>query len=112
MKRTAFGIAVVIGTYAFAAASPRIAPMGKVASSCTLGGKKLYGKVKVVDHFPDFKVKVVDHFPDLNVQLVDHFPDSCGKWQLVDHFPDFTIQYVDHFPDFEIKKVSHFPGLP
>jgi hypothetical protein len=74
MKRTAFGIAVVIGTYAFAAASPRIAPMGKVASSCTLGGKKLYGKVKVVDHFPDFTIQYVDHFPDFEIKKVSHFP--------------------------------------
>ena len=112
MKRTAFGVAVVIGTYALAAASPSAVPMGKVDKSCTLGGKKLHGKVKVVEHFPDFKVKVVEHFPDLKVKFVQHFPDSCGEWQLVEHFPDFTIKYVEHFPDFEIKKVEHFPGLP
>jgi len=112
MKRTAFGVALVIGSYAFAAASPSAVPMGKVSDSCSLDGKKLYGKVKVVEHFADFKVKVVEHFPDLNVQLVEHFPDSCGKWQLVEHFPDFTITYVEHFPDFEIKKVQHFPGKP
>lgn len=114
MKRTGFLAAVVAATCALA--SPGFGdapvPMGKVGSDCSLNGKKLYGKVKVVDHFPDFKVKRVDHFPDLKVQFVDHFPDSCGKWQVVDHFPDFTVQYVDHFPDFEIQRVSHFPGVP
>ena len=71
----------------------------------------LYGKVKIVEHFGDFKVQVVNHFPDLKVQLVEHFPDKCGQWQLVEHFPDFTVTFVDHFPDFKIKYVDHFPGL-
>lgn len=110
MTRTGFMAVVVAGTCALASAAPT--PMGKVDGSCSLNGKKLYGKVKVVDHFADFKVKRVDHFPDLKVQFVDHFPDSCGKWQVVDHFPDFTVQYVDHFPDLEIQRVSHFPGVP
>jgi hypothetical protein len=112
MKRTAFAVAVVVGTYALAAASPDAVPMGKVGDSCTLDGKKLYGKVQVVEHFADFKVKVVEHFPDLKVHFVEHFPDSCGEWQLVEHFPDFTIQYVENFPDLEIQKVEHFPGVP
>jgi hypothetical protein len=111
MKRPAFMAVVVAGMCALASADAPV-PTGKVSSDCSFGGKKLYGKVKVVDHFADFKVKRVDHFPDLKVQFVDHFPDSCGKWQIVDHFPDFTIQYVDHFPDFEIQRVSHFPGVP
>lgn len=71
---------------------------------------KIYGKIKIVTAFADYKVKVVDHFPDLRVKVVDHFPDGPGKWQLVDHFPDYTIQLVDHFPDFTIKWVDHFPG--
>ncbi len=107
-----FAAVLLAGTYALAAAGPGAAPYAKVGSDCSLGGKKLHGKVKVVEHFPDFKVKVVEHFPDLKVKFVEHFPDSCGEWQLVEHFPDFTIQYVSHFPDFEIQKVSHFPGVP
>ncbi|MGB3975488.1 MAG: hypothetical protein WBM02_09160 [bacterium] len=71
---------------------------------------RIYGKIKIVTAFADYKVKVVDHFPDLRVKVVDHFPDGPGKWQLVDHFPDYTIQLVDHFPDFTIKWVDHFPG--
>lgn len=121
--RAAVSFAILLATYALAAGEPPPAPSAiddarpvpadsKIGGDCSLGGKKLYGKVKVVDHFADFQVKVVDHFPDLNVQMVEHFPDSCGKWQLVDAFPDFTITYVDHFPDFQIKKVDHFPGLP
>jgi hypothetical protein len=74
MRRTAFGAALIIGTYALAAASPDAVPMGKVDKSCTLGGKKLHGKVKVVEHFPDFTIQYVDHFPDLEIQKVQHFP--------------------------------------
>ena len=79
---------------------------------CTFNGIRLWGKVKVVDHFPDIKVKVVDHFADVHVKKVEHFPDACGKWQLVEHFPDFKIQYVEHFPDVKVKFVDHFPGKP
>ncbi len=121
MKRAALSLALLLATYALAAGEPPRAPLdaprpvpadSKVGGDCTFNGKKLQGKVKVVEHFADFKVKVVEHFPDLNVQIVEHFPDSCGKWQLVEHFPDFTITYVEHFPDFAIKKVQHFPGRP
>ncbi len=112
MHRTVFTLAVVAAVYALAAASPDAVPAAKVGGDCSLGGKKLYGKVKVVPHFPDFKVQLVQHFPDLKVRFVEHFPDACGEWQLVEHFPDFTIQYVEHFPDFQIQKVEHFPGVP
>ena len=84
----------------------------KITSGGYFKGKKLCGKVKVVENFPDFKVQVVDHFPDLKVQKVEHFPDDIGKWQFVEDFPDFTIEYVEHFPDFTIQFVDHFPGLP
>jgi len=85
---------------------------GKVGGDCTLKGKKLYGKVKIVEAFPDLKVQVVDAFPDLKVQVVDAFPDKCGKWKMVDAFPDVKIQMVTAFPDLKIKYVNAFPGLP
>lgn len=124
MLRAALPFALLLGSCAVAAGEPVPAPGAglddpapiaagsKVGKDCTFKGKKLQGKVKVVQHFADFKVKIVEHFQDLSVQTVEHFPDSCGKWQFVEHFPDFTITYVDHFPDFTIKKVQHFPGVP
>jgi len=84
----------------------------KPVSDCTFDNIKLYGKVQVVDAFPDIKVQIVDAFPDLNVQVVDAFPDECGKWQFVDAFPDFKVQFVDAFPDIKIQYVDAFPGLP
>ena len=84
---------------------------GKVSSSCKYKGKKLYGKVQVVNSFPDFKVKVVSSFPDLKVKKVSSFPDDCGEWQFVNSFPDFKVQFVDSFPDFTIQYVSSFPGV-
>jgi hypothetical protein len=79
---------------------------------CMFKGKKLYGKVQIVEYFPDIKVQIVDYFPDLKVQKVDYFPTSCGKWQFVDYFPDIKIQFVDYFPDIKIQFVDYFPGLP
>jgi len=82
-----------------------------ITSDCKCKGIPLYGKVKVVSSFPDFKVKVVNSFPDLKVKIVENFPDECGKWKYVESFPDFTIQFVESFPDFTIKYVESFPGL-
>lgn len=84
----------------------------KVPKNCTFKGTKLWGKVKVVKSFPDYKVRVVKSFADVHVKKVTSFPDSCGKWKFVDSFPDFKIQFVDSFPDFEIKYVNSFPGVP
>ncbi|MCL2291230.1 MAG: hypothetical protein FWC34_11120 [Bacteroidetes bacterium] len=75
-------------------------------TDCTYKGKKLYGRVMVVDSFADFKVKVVDSFADLEVNVKTSFADKCGEWIFVESFPDFTIQYVESFPDFTIKLSS------
>lgn len=80
--------------------------------NCTFKGFPLYGKVKIVESFPDIKVQIVDSFPDLKVQLVNSFPDDCGKWQIVEFFPDVKIKIVDSFPDIKIKFVESFPGEP
>ncbi len=82
------------------------------ASTCSFRDKRLFGKVKVVDSFPDVRVKVVASFPDLKVKKVDSFADECGEWQMVESFPDFTIQYVESFADVEISMVPSFPGMP
>jgi hypothetical protein len=47
---------------------------GKVGGDCTLKGKKLYGKFKIVDAFPDVKVQMVTAFPDLKIKYVNAFP--------------------------------------
>ena len=79
-------------------AEPKLPAKSKI-TDCTFNGINLYGKVQVVDAFPDIKVQVVDAFPDLKVQVVDAFPD-------------FKIQFVDAFPDIKIQYVDAFPGLP
>jgi hypothetical protein len=104
LKKYLIVVFIVLTGFTFTATNP--------IENCGCRGIPLYGKVKVVKHFADFKIQVVEHFPDLKVQKVQHFPDKCGKWQFVEHFPDFTIRYVEHFPDFKIKYVDHHPGLP
>ena len=84
---------------------------GVIPSNGYFKGKKLCGKVMVVDIYPDFKVQVVNYLPDLRVEKVNHFTDTIGQWQFVDRFPDFTIQYVDSFPDFKIQFVDNNPGV-
>ena len=84
--------------------------------NCTFTNKEgktfnLYGKVKIVEHFPDVKVQIVDSFEDLDVKIVEHFPDQCGKVKLVENFPDVKVQIVSSFPDFKVKIVDSFPGV-
>ena len=60
--------------------------------NCTYTNKdgktfNLYGKVKIVESFPDIKVQIVESFEDLDVKIVESFPDQCGKIKLVESFP-------------------------
>ena len=84
--------------------------------NCTVTTKdgktfNLYGKVKIVDAFPDLKVQIVDSFEDVDIKLVDAFPDQCGKVKLVQDFPDVKVQIVTSFPDIKVKLVDAFPGV-
>jgi hypothetical protein len=79
--------------------------------SCSFGGKKLFGKVQIVDSFPDITVQVVTSFPDVKVKNVTSFPDSCGKWQTVTSFPDIKVKFVTSSPDVKIQYVDSFPGM-
>lgn len=79
--------------------------------NCSWNNINLYGKVQIVDAFPDIKVQIVDAFPDIKVKWVESFPNDCGKWQKVDAFPDFKIQLVDAFPDIKVQNVDAFPGM-
>ena len=78
---------------------------------CSYNGIKLYGKVQIVESFPDIKVQMVNSFPDIKVKWVDAFPNDCGEWKLVSSFPDFKIQLVDAFPDLKMQEVDAFPGM-
>lgn len=108
MKKAVCSLVLLVSVFAVGICG---AMANKISSDCTYNGIKLYGKVKIVDHFPDIKVQKKDAFQDLSVQYVNAFPDTCGKWQLVDSFPDFTVQFVEHFPDITIKEVTAFPGM-
>ena len=84
--------------------------------NCTYTNKdgktfNLYGKVKIVESFPDIKVQIVESFPDVKVKLVENFPDQCGKVKLVESFPDVKVQIVNSFPDIKVKIVENFPGV-
>jgi hypothetical protein len=80
--------------------------------ACTFGGQPLYGKIQIVESFPDLNVQVVESFPDLKVKVVTSFPDDCGEWQMVESFPDLKVRFVQSFPDIKIKYVESFPGIP
>ncbi|MCQ2348252.1 MAG: hypothetical protein MJZ65_03585 [Paludibacteraceae bacterium] len=71
----------------------------------------LYGKVKIVESFPDLEVKLVESFSDLDVKLVESFPDQCGEIQIVESFPDIKVKLVSSFPDLKVKIVGAFQGI-
>lgn len=70
----------------------------------------LYGKIQIVEAFPDVKVQVVDAFPDIRVQRVPDFANGPGKWQIVDSLADWKVQIVEAFPDYKIQWVDAFSG--
>ena len=80
--------------------------------TCKYKDFKMYGKIEIVESFPDVKVQVVESFPDLKVKVVESFPDDCGEWEFVENFPDLKIQFVESFPDVKIQFVESFPGIP
>lgn len=85
MNRLFKTIAYTLGSFFVVTTNVNCANASNI-SSCTYNGIPLYGKVKVVNSFPDIKVKVVSSFEDLDVQKVSSFADKCGKWQFVDSF--------------------------
>lgn len=111
MSRRAIGVGALLFVALVARPLAASEPVADIDPTCTFEGHQLWGKVKVVDSFPDVKVKVVDSFPDLKVKTVDSFPDACGKWKFVDSFPDVKVKFVDSFPDVKIKFVDSFPGV-
>jgi len=95
-KKDQFGLELQLCQQAEAAGKP---------SKC-----KLYGKIEIVDVFPDVKVQKVTAFPDIKVEWVTAFPNSPGKWQKVTAFPDYKVQFVTAFPDYKVEVVTAFPG--
>jgi hypothetical protein len=76
-------------------------------TDCTYKGKKLHGRVRVVDFNPDFKVRIVDANEDLKVRVRDGVASLCGDWVFTNGVADFTVQFVDFNPDFTIRIVSY-----
>ena len=58
--------------------------------TCTLNGKRLYGKVKAVSSTADFRVEVVNHIADV--------------------LHDFTVEFAGAIFDFKTELVNMFPG--
>lgn len=75
------------------------------------GPAEVFGRIQLVESFPDVKVKVVGALPDLRVKRVRAHADGPGEWRIVEHFPDYKVQIVDALPDFTIQWVDAFPGV-
>jgi len=105
-------IAILFCTVAGTLAVDGAARKSPVAADCSVNGHALYGRIQIVDAFPDVKVQRVKHFEDLRVQLVSAFADRCGRWQLVAHHADTKVQWVEQFADVKIRYVESFPGVP
>ena len=84
--------------------------------NCTFTNKdgktfNLYGKVQIVEHFPDVKVQIVESFEDLDVKIVELIIFIFIFQIIVEHFPDVKVQIVNSFPDIKVKIVDAFPGV-
>ena len=85
--------------------------------NCTITRKSdgkvfnLYGNVKIVDSFEDFRVKIVTSWEDARIKFRDCSTNSCCEFHEVDSFYDMRIKIVDSFEDFRIQIVGSFPGI-
>lgn len=112
-----FGVALVASPQAkvqLPTKAERFAMEVELCKQAQASGKpdkcKLFGKIQVVDAFPDVKIQKVDAFADIKVKWVDAFADSPGEWQKVDAFADYKVQFVDAFADYKVQEVDAFPG--
>lgn len=74
-------------------------------------GKRLCGRVKIVDSLADFKVKVVGSLADLHVRVVDGIANDPGEWRFVESGQDFSVRFVESGEDFTIRYVESLPGV-
>ena len=81
------------------------------SDSCTCKGIPLYGNVKIVTEYPDFRIQVTDNYPDIVVKIVDEYSHYCCEWQIVNDYPDFTIQFVKDYPDFTVAFSNDSHGI-
>lgn len=79
--------------------------------NCYCKGYKLYGRIQIVESFPDIKVQIVTSFSDLKVKIIEDTPSKCGEWKIVNEFPDLKVKFVTSFPDIKIQYVQSFPGM-
>jgi hypothetical protein len=85
---------------------------GRIGQDCTSKGKKLYGRVRIVNVGETFKVKAVSLGEDLRVQTSNTLATTCGRWEIVSIAEDFSIRMVDMGEDFSIRFVEVGNGVP
>ena len=103
-----FLFVVIISSFCISASIPKTQE-----NECEFKGKKLYGKVRFVEHSSqaDVKIKIVNNFPDLKVKLVENFPNDCGEWKVVEYGEDLKVYVTESFPDLKVKFVENYPGI-
>ncbi len=85
---------------------------GRIGQDCTFKGKKLYGRVRIVNVGETFKVRAVSVGEDLRVQTSNMLATTCGRWEIVSIAEDFSVRMVDMGEDFSIRFVEVAHGLP
>ena len=103
MKQIIILLFLIYGTTNFA---------NPVQKDCTYKGKKLFGKVRIVQYGEDFTVRAVTYSEDFKIQHVSYSQTECGKWQFAEYGEDFKIRFVEYSEDFKVKFVEYSPGLP
>lgn len=83
-----------------------------IPKDCTFKGKKLLGRVQIVEYGADFKISAVEYGEDLRIQAKSYNDSRCGNWYFVENGGDFKVQFVEYGEDFKIKFVEFGEGLP
>jgi hypothetical protein len=83
-----------------------------ISSDCSFKGKKLYGRVRIVEANEDIRVRVVTANEEFRVFLNPiTWQDRCGEWHYVTANENLKIRFVEANEDFRIRFVGANPGL-
>jgi hypothetical protein len=82
-----------------------------VSKNCMYKGKKLSGRIELVDTFPDIRVRVVKSNPHLRVQKMKANTARCGEWEIVKFPPSLRVMIDQVHGEIDIQYVNFSPGV-
>jgi hypothetical protein len=82
-----------------------------IGSDCSFNGKKLYGRVRIVNAGEDVKVRIVNAGENLRVEFSSIEYSQCGRWFFSQSGENVKIRFVEAGEDITVRVHPNNPGL-